>query len=225
MGMTTLPPELKERVLKAAHCAPSATRQTSRAYTWLVAPSSVIAAGALFFAFNGPEHGAGRTPWFYAASTIGWAAVASLSMWGALDRGPSTLGRPRAWLLAVAVGTPGLLFAFMFGLTLAHPGAAAAHAAPLGLRCLGITLAAAAFPLVALAVARRGSDPTHPRATGAALGAACGASAGVLVEMWCPVVSPSHVLIGHILPVLVLAVLGALLGARLIAMHGARRDR
>jgi hypothetical protein len=47
----------------------------------------------------------------------------------------------------------------------------------------------------------------------------------VLVEMWCPVVSPSHVLIGHILPVLVLAVLGALLGARLIAMHGARRDR
>jgi hypothetical protein len=140
-------------------------------------------------------------------------------MWGALMRGGSALGRPRTWLLSIAIGTPALLFAMMFGMAFIHPEITALHPERLGLKCLGLTVAAAAFPLLALAIVRRGSDPVHPITTGAALGAACGASAGVMVELWCPVASPRHVVVGHVATMIVMALLGAVLGARLIAMR------
>lgn len=211
--------ELKARILAQASATPSRTRDEARVFAWLVLPSSVIVAAALFFAFNGLRHGGGRQLWFYLASCVGWAMVATLSIWGALARGRSSIGRPRTWLLAITVGTPATLFAMMFGFAVAHPEVTSVHPERLGLKCLGLTVAAAAFPLVALALARRGSDPVHPVATGAALGSACGASAGVMVEMWCPVATPRHVAIGHILPIIVMAIVGAILGARLIAMR------
>jgi hypothetical protein len=186
---------------------------------WLVLPSSLIVAAALFFAFDGPHHGQGRATWFYAASLLGWASVAALSIWGAFARGGSALGRPRTWLVAIAVGAPAALFAMMFGLAVVHPEVTIVHPERLGLKCLGLTVAAATFPLLALALIRRGSDPVHPIATGAALGSACGASAGVMVEMWCPVAASHHVAIGHILPIAIMAILGAVLGARVIAMR------
>jgi hypothetical protein len=211
--------DLKARILDAARATPSATRDTSRVFAWLVLPASLIVGAALFFAFDGMSHGEGRPLWFYLASSIGWAAVASLSMWGALARGGSAIGRPRPWLLAITIGTPAVLFAMMFGLAFVHPEVTALHPERLGLKCLGLTVAAAAFPLLALALLRRGSDPVHPMATGAALGAACGASAGVMVEMWCPVAAPRHVMVGHVAPMLVMAIVGAMLGARVIAVR------
>ena len=218
--------DLKARILANARATPSATRASSRLHAWLVLPSSIIVAAALFFAFDGVEHGSGRAQWFFFASCIGWAAVATLSMWGAFARGRSAVGRSRAGLLAVAVGTPALLFAMMFGLAVAFPEVTRVHPERIGFKCLGLTVSAAVFPLVALALVRRGSDPVHPVATGAALGSACGASAGVMVEMWCPVANAQHVLVGHIAPILLMAILGANLGARLIAMRtGAPKDR
>ena len=215
--------DLKARILEAARAAPSVTRPATRKDGWLVASASVIVAVTIFFAFNGTEHGQGRAPWFYIASCVGWFAVAAVSMWAALGRGSSVAGRPRAWLLAVVAGTPALLFAMMFGLGVVQPEAMLLHSERLGLKCLGLTVAAALFPLLGLAVVRRQSDPVHPIATGAALGAACGASAGVMVEMWCPVAAPRHVAIGHILPIFIMAAIGALLGARVIAMRGTSR--
>jgi hypothetical protein len=215
--------DIKARILAQVSATPSPTRDASRVYAWLILPSSVIVAAALFFAFNGPRHGQGRALWFYVASSAGWALVAALSVCGALLKGRSAIGRPRTWLLAVVIGTPAALFAMMFGFAVAHPEVTLVHPERLGLKCLGLTVAAAAFPLVALILLRRGSDPVHPVATGAALGAACGASAGVMVEMWCPVAAPRHVAIGHILPIFAMALVGALLGGRLIAMRPRRR--
>jgi hypothetical protein len=212
-------PELKARILEDASATPSARRGASRVISWLVLPSSVIVAAALFFAFDGVSHGGGRPLWFYLASAMGWTAVAALSMWGALVRGGSALGRPRAWLIAVTVGTPAVLFAMMFGLAVVHPEVTLLHPERLGLKCLGLTVAAGAFPLLSLVLLRRGSDPIHPHVTGAALGAACGASAGVMVEMWCPVEAPRHLLVGHVAPMLLMAALWALLGVRVIAMR------
>jgi hypothetical protein len=142
---------------------------------------------------------------------------------GALGRGRSTLGRSQASLIAVALGTPAILFAIMFVLAAMDPAVKTLHPERLGLRCFGLTLAAAIFPLVGLSVVRRHSDPVHPAATGAALGTACGASVGVMVEFWCPVATPEHVAIGHILPIVVLSVFGACLGARVLALPRARR--
>ncbi len=212
-------PDLKARILESARATRSPPRQASRLYAWLVLPSACIVAAALFFAFDGLHHGQGRPSWFYVAASLGWAAVAALSMWGALGRGGSAVGRSRAWLAAVVVGTPALLFAMMFGFAVARPEVTSLHPERVGFKCLGLTLAGAVFPLLALALVRRRSDPVHPVATGAALGAACGAAAGVMVELWCPVAAPRHVAVGHVLPIVIVTVVGALLGSRVIAMR------
>jgi len=41
----------------------------------------------------------------------------------------------------------------------------------------------------------------------------------VMVDLWCPVAAPRHVAVGHVLPMGVLALFGAALGARVIAMR------
>jgi hypothetical protein len=214
---------MKARILESVRATRSPPRSPTQVYAWLVLPSSVIVGAALFFAFDGVHHGQGRPPWFYVASSLGWAAVAALSIWAAFGRGASAVGRPTPWLTAVAVGTPALLFAMMFAFAVFDPTLTLLHPERLGLKCLGLTVAGAVFPLLSLAFLRRGSDPVHPVATGAALGAACGAAAGVMVELWCPVAAPRHVAVGHILPILIMTILGALLGARVIAMRPTRR--
>jgi hypothetical protein len=45
----------------------------------------------------------------------------------------------------------------------------------------------------------------RPALHGAALGAAAGACAWALVELWCPVVHPGHLAVGHLLPLALLA--------------------
>jgi hypothetical protein len=211
--------DLKSRILESARATRSAPRRAFPVHAWLVLPSSTIVAAALFFAFDGLHHGQGRPFWFYVASSLGWMAVATLSLWAVFGRGGSALGRSRPWLTAVAVGTPALLFAMMFAFAVIHPEVTLVHPERLGLKCLGLTLAAAVFPLLSLAFLRRGSDPVHPVATGAALGAACGAAAGVMVELWCPVATPRHVAVGHIFPIAIVTAVGALMGARVIAMR------
>jgi hypothetical protein len=210
----------KARLLATVARTPSATRSAARARAWLVLPSAAIVAAALYFAFDGIEHGRGRPSWFYVACALSWGAVAALSMWGALGRGASASWRARPALVAVALGTPAALLALMFALAAASPEPHVTGT--LGLRCLGLTLAAAAFPLVALLRVRRESDPVHPAVTGAALGSACGASAGVMVELWCPVAAPAHVAVGHVLPVVVLIAIGTILGRRSLAVRTTR---
>jgi hypothetical protein len=217
--MTDRPSDAKARLMAALRGAPSSTRSTARVWAWLVLPSGVIVASALFFAFHGIEHGGGRPRSFYVACAVSWTAVAAASMWGALGRARASSWRSRSALLAVAAVTPALLFAIMFAMAVIQPEVTAIHPERLGLKCLGLTLAAAAFPLVALLYVRRESDPVHPATTGAALGSACGASAGIMVELWCPVSAPAHVAFGHILPIVLLAVLGAVLGARMLGLR------
>jgi hypothetical protein len=209
----------KERLLAAARRMPSPTRRAARARSWLVLPWGGLLAGACYFVLDGVEHGRGRPSWFCLASTLGWGTVAVLSMWGALGRAASASWRSRSALVAIAVGTPAVLLALSLMLAALRPERSGADLHATGLKCLGLTLAVALFPLVALTSARRESDPVHPAPAGAALGSASGASAGILVELWCPTATPWHLAVGHVLPIVVLMALGALLGARSLAMR------
>jgi hypothetical protein len=214
--------DLRARILEATRAVPAPTREASGRHLQLVVGAAVFLAAGLYFTFDGVRHGQGRPAWFYAASTCAWTASAAFAAWAALTRGRSATGRPKAWLLAVAVGTPAGLFAMMIAFAWLHPELTVLHAERVGFKCLGLALAVGTFPLVALAVLRRGSDPVHPDAAGAALGAACGAAAGALVEFWCPVASVRHVAVGHVLPVVMLALVGWALGSRVIAMRSVR---
>jgi hypothetical protein len=215
----SLPVGLKEKVRGAVGARPSPTRSTARTRARTIALASVVIAAVLFFGAGGLSHGAGRTTGVAAASIGGWGVIAAVSVWAANRRGASATGPSRAWLLSVAVGTPALLLALMLAIFLVVPRANEIHPERLGLDCLSMTLAATLFPFVGLLFLRRGSDAVHPGAAAAALAAASTAAGGVMVELWCPVVAWTHVALGHVLPIALLALVGAFAGGEVLRVR------
>ena len=130
-------------------------------------------------------------------------------------RGRSMLGRsPAQSLLLVAAGaTLGFLgwkyaVSLVFDMTARFPGRP-------GFRCLALSIATGALPLCAALIATRRSVPLRPGTMGAAFGAGAGLGSAVLVDLWCPVAYLPHLLLGHVLPIAVLAALGALVGRQI----------
>jgi hypothetical protein len=79
-----------------------------------------------------------------------------------------------------------------------------------------LSLFVAAGPLLSFLAIRR-SAPVQPALNGAVIGFAAGAFAWVAADLWCPIGYVPHVLLGHVLPLGVLAGVGALLGRALLA--------
>jgi hypothetical protein len=211
-----VPAELRAKVLSLAsqQASPSRAQVRRHALTWLVVG---LGLPLVFFAFLGGAE-QGPRPWSLLLLTVlSTGCLALLSLWGALGRGGRTLGRPRSRLLVVTLLLPVLLLVCKLGCSAAYPHMLQAWQTRPGARCFGVSLLFGIVPLVAFMAARRGTDPVHPRTLGAALGAAGGLWAATLVDLWCPVAFPLHVLIGHVLPALLLAALGSVIGARLLA--------
>jgi hypothetical protein len=206
---------LKERVLDAIHNEGSPTRRVLRERELLRSIAALGVTLALFASSRGVRPG--ERPWsLLAATALGAAALAILINVLALGRGRSMLGRSAVLLWAVALGSPLALLAWKMGWTLHYDVLGPQR---FGLRCLALSLAMGAAPFAVLLRSRRRSDPLHPSATGAAVGAAVGAMVWVLVDLWCPVGRPLHLLIGHVLPCLLLVVGGALLGRSWVALR------
>jgi len=74
-------------------------------------------------------------------------------------------------------------------------------------------------PFIAFTFLRRGSDPVAPRLTGAAIGAVSGVIGAVGIELRCSHATFFHVAVGHVLPVALLAMLGALVAGRVVAVR------
>lgn len=213
-----MPPELKARILASAEREASPTRQVARARTRLVALSALGAALVLFALatlLDSRRPSPPPRPEVFAAATVaGWIAVGLVTTWAAFGRGRSMLGRPRAWLLAIAALTAPTLFGWMFFWNTRYAETMAPYPERSGKYCLAFTLVIAAWPLVALARVRRERDGSHASLAGAARGAALGALGGFLVDVWCPVANPAHVAFGHILPIVLLSAVGAVAGRR-----------
>jgi hypothetical protein len=216
--VSQLPDSLKLRVLAAAHQIPVAPRADQR----LVVALKTTVAGALMLlalgAAGGPSHAAGRSLLAGASILAGVLALALGSTFLALPPRRSMLPAARVRLLAVALGVPLAVGAW---LVLWH----AAYADPfvrVGWRCFALTAASAPGPFWVLFSLSPRSDPRHPALTGASLGAAAGAWAALMVELWCPLAEPAHVAVGHVAPLVVLAVFGAAIGASVFRMRPVR---
>ncbi len=152
--------------------------------------------------------------------------LAMIVVWLALNRGHSMLGRTSAFLLSVVIFTPVVLFAWRYGWSLHFDWTFTwAGRSWWGWKCLSVSLATALSPMAAFLTLRQGSDPNHPAATGAAMGVSAGACSWVLVDMRCPVGAPLHLLIGHVLPIVILGIAGAILGRWLLAVRPVRDPR
>jgi hypothetical protein len=92
-----------------------------------------------------------------------------------------------------------------------------------GYRCFAMSVATGSSVLVALLAAWRRVDPMSPVATGAAFGAGAGLGSALLIDLWCPVSHLPHLLVGHVLPIAVLAAAGAIGGNLLVRAVGGRR--
>jgi len=134
--------------------------------------------------------------------------------------GPAPLGRPRSRLVIVAGALPVAMFLVALAASLV------VHA-PLGStsgwhahsHCIVTSLALLAAPLGASFYVFRCSDPVLPWATGAALGAVAASWGGVTLALQCPEMGTSHVALAHAGPIALGALLGAVLGWRVLALR------
>lgn len=115
-----------------------------------------------------------------------------------LVAGLALLGPLSFWLLALGMPVPHAQqpgpFSFWLGSVL----------------CMDITLSWAAAPLLLVALSLRRAFPSQAVSRSALVGAAIGLLSGGAINLHCPNVNPLHLLAGHGLPVLMAALLGAL---------------
>lgn len=212
------PSELRARVLEAARREPARSRAHGarrRAFT--------IALGFVALALTALAIGAhpGRRPSAYiVALAASWWVLAVGATWAGVGRGRLMLGRSAFARIAVVMVTP--LALALTGLLAGRIWPAALQDASGGYedaRCTLVTFLLALGPLLAFARVRRESEPIHPRLSGAALGVAAGTWGAALLVVICAFARPAHMLIGHVLPVLWLAGIGAFVGARSLSIR------
>ena len=208
--------ELKGRILTAVQAEPAPTQSAVRRRRWLTLGVSAAVAVAIFAHYGGMRV-SGRPALLILLTCLGWSVIGAAAAAFAVARGRTMLGRSTASLAILLGAVPLILLAWKVGITVPFgPEMSVPWSGRPGFRCLGLTLAMAAPLLVALLVMRRRNDPVHPGIAGAALGIVAAVSAGALVDLWCPVAYLPHVLLGHILPLVIAAALGAWAGRRLL---------
>jgi hypothetical protein len=223
MTAPLLPPaELRDRVLAAVRREPVASIPEGARGRAAVILRGFVVAGAITVAaaIHGSEARTHRPLACILSLELLWLSLAVAATWAGVDRGRSMLGRPRVWRIAVASLTPAALLAawlpvaFAWPQTLVETSGLHAHFV-----CVAMTMVLAAGPLVAFARLRRRSDPVSPRLTGAAIGAAAGAWGDAAHVLVCGYTAPEHIVVGHILPVVLLTLVGVVIGDRVVAIH------
>ncbi len=207
---------LRDRILSQVQKTPSPVRsEVTRRTRVLVAVACALSL-ATFLALGGIRL-AHRPVGFVAIVAVGWGIGTAILTWMAFARGPSSLGLTRRVLLAGAVVVAPALFAWTCMWASAWPEMHSFDSSWGNyLDCFMYTILLGLAPLVPLVLARRNSDPVHPRATGAVLGAAMGAWAGTLIDLRCACVNICHMAFAHTLPTIVLAVLAAIVAPRIL---------
>lgn len=213
-----LPPELRERVLAAVAREPAPSRAVGarrRARALVIGFGSLLASLAyLGVRPHGRPHG------YVAALVLAWLPIAAVATWAGVGRGRSMLGRPAGWLVAVVALTPVALLAGWAAIALGWPATLHDASGPRQhLICDVVTLAFSIGPLLAFGTLRRGTDPVTPRLTGAAIGTAAAAWGAIALHLVCGFTAPRHIVLGHVLPVVFVALVGAALTSRRVAIR------
>jgi len=120
-------------------------------------------------------------------------------------------------LIGAAILSTVAFVSWRYGISALY-GRAGAWPERVGLRCLVLSVGTGGLMLFAALMSWRRSDPVTPRATGAAFGAGAGLGSALLVDLWCPVGYVPHLLLGHVLPIALLSLAGALIGGRVLGI-------
>jgi hypothetical protein len=217
------PPALRARVLAAVRAEPVPPRAIAARKRALLVVGAILFAASLSIAIGRP--GLRGRPFAYVASlALVWLVVSAGATWVGVLRGRSMLGRAAEWRSAAMALTPVALVATSLAFGIAWPQTLTDHAG-LGahLLCVLGTVGFALGPLLAFMAMRLASDPVAPRLTCGAIAAAAGAWGALGIELHCRYTSPWHVVVGHVLPVALLAMGGMLVGNSVVAIRAESR--
>lgn len=209
--------DLRARILSEVARTPSPTRTERRTQGNLVIGAGVLATIALFFVTGRIRPGA--RPLALVAFAVSSALALALVLGRVAAPETSMLGRPRRTLaLTTALVVPLLVLLTFVGVVLWPPPVE--DVKPMNhLLCAAITVVQSLVPLAILLIPRRGSDPVHPAMTGALLGVTAGTWAAAMAFLRCQHGAALHCIVAHVLPVLLLAAAGALVGRRLLQVR------
>ena len=187
---------LRDRVLLGIAAQPSRTRAQGRVRKVLLYAMAVLAStGPPLLGSTLDVDGLSVA----SGSLLVAVACAATSTW----RGKSLLGHSAFTLVAVCVLAPLARWVWL----LAWPGDGSGGDDAM---CFARTIASSAPLLATMLFVRAHTVLDHPRAHGAALGTTAGAFGAVVVDVFCARAPPSHVFMGHVLPIVILSAVGAL---------------
>ncbi len=212
----------RARVLEAIAGTPSPARAVyTRRAAWLAGVGALATCG-LFLGMGGPTQGA--RPFEMVAFLLGFALVASAAMTRLSSGQPgSMLGRPRVVLVSALALTALLLAMAIWGASMAWPDLGGEHVSrATDLACGLMSVIQGSLPLVVWLLLKRGTDPVHPTVTGAALGMTAGAYTVALATLRCAHAAALHGMLAHVLPALLLSMIGGVLGRFVLRLQPLR---
>jgi hypothetical protein len=214
--------ELRQRVLAAVLAEPVPPRAVGMRRRALRLARILVVWVLISLAIGLP--GLRGRPLAYVSSlAVAWLLVGVAATWAGVGRGRSMLGRGAIWSSATAVLTPMALLATSLALGNLWPETLTDHAGvSRHLLCVVGTIGFALGPLGLFIAMWRESDPVGPRLTGASIAAAAGAWGALAIELHCRFTSLFHVIIGHVLPVALLALAGIAVGRRYLRVSSTR---
>lgn len=204
------PPALRAQILAHAGRLDAPTRASWQRRAMLITGLGVAASLLLFVSIGGVKLGA--RPSLYVA-TLGAAWVGLLlaaSPW-ALFRGRSSVGRPNRLLLGLSLSLPVLVLVLVGGAAALWPETRALADNRSDLRCFGFALALGAGPYAAFVAVKHNLVLVHPHVEAGLAGVFAGTLGAFLITLRCECSELSHLLLGHVLPVLLLGGISALL--------------
>jgi hypothetical protein len=156
---------------------------------------------------------------YVAALFFAWLPIAVAATWAGVSRGRSMLGRPAGWLVGVVALTPVALLAVWAGVAMVWPSILHdTSGARETVICDVVTISFSIGPLLAFNALRKRTDPVTPRLTGAAIGTAAAAWGAIALHLVCAWTAPLHIVLGHVAPVVLVALAGALIISRRVAI-------
>jgi len=218
-GPPELPPYLRDRVMQAVRSEPVPTRADGARRGALIVALGFAEMAVISLAISHPKRW-GRPVAYLDTLVVMWTLVAIVVTWIGVGRGRSMLGRSPRSYVAIIVATPLLLLVTAIAAAMHWPATLADASTPLRhAGCVLGTLVLAVGPFVAFSRLRRGRVVRRPELTGAAMATAAAAWGAVALILVCPFTSPLHMVLGHLLPIWLIAALGWALGERLVAVR------
>ena len=222
MSAQSIPPppadlQQKVRAAMASEPEPQRTRIGPR----IALGVTIAVLGALSVSLRmRPDAAEISTTWFF-GTIAGALLLAIVAVALSMLPGKRGLGAPVTWLAVVVMLTPALYAAITMVAPMRPPDALSAFTTFVeGVKsawpCFLMSVGVGGFAGIGLLWALRNAVAVAPRLRGAALGAAAGAWSGLALHIHCPMFDRGHIMFGHFLPILLFAIVGALVGPRVL---------